>query len=90
MLLTVVMREGKRKFQSSEKNFITLFLAREGVAITPKPFPTGKKKKSTCSLTAVLIFRSYPQEAGNLGRPLGPPSKKEDGWPITFLKRNNN
>lgn len=66
MLLTVVMREGKRKFQFSEKNFITVFLAREGVAVTPKPFPTGKKKKSTCSLTAVLIFRSYPQEAGNL------------------------
>lgn len=56
MLLTVVMREGKRKFQFSEKNFITLFLAREGVAMTPKPFPTAKTKKSTCSLTPPCLF----------------------------------
>lgn len=45
MLLTVVTREGKRKFQFSEKHFITLFLAREGVAMTPNQTLSNWKEK---------------------------------------------
>ena len=45
--------------------------------MTPKPFPTEKKNKSTSHATTVLIFRRYLYEAGweSLGRPLGPASK---------------